>query len=390
MPSRKTGLRSDFYVFKCAPTPPEMPLRELDVFSFFQDDFRLKPNFTLNLGLRYEVYGQPINGLHQINPAVPSVSTDHHNLAPRFGFAWSPWKARNIVVRGGYAISYSPMVLNIPLLIWQSGPVSPFVYTITAKGAGYIGETPAQPAGVFPNLPILVPTTGVFPNAPLSLSSLQGVDVSGCSSYQQEEEAGSIPIIQCSSRNTVDPHLVNPYVQNFTLGVQQELPHRMLLEVDGVGSKGTKLYQRIDVNPFGGYIQTQDLTKCAYIPFSLPTGDTCLANRLDNSHGDILAITNGGLSTYYALQASLSKRAGPIIFSVAYTWSHMIDNASEIFGPGVQFFDGDRNAAHECDPHHLCGKLGDKHVQSYRVCARQFHHFANALWGRRWRERRNL
>ena len=325
--------------------PPEMPLRELDIFSFFQDDIRVKSNLTLNLGLRYEVYGQPINGLHQINPAAPSVSPDHNNFAPRFGFAWSPWHGHNTVVRGGYAISYSPMVLNIPLLIWQSGPVSPFVYTVTEKGAAYLGETPAQPPGVFPNLPILVPTTGSFPDSPLSLSSLQGVSVSGCSSYQQEEVAGPNPITQCSTGDTVDPHLVNPYVQNFTFGVQQELPHRMLLEIDGVGSKGTKLYQRLDINPFGGYIQTPNLANCAYIPFSLPAGDTCLANRADNSHGDILAITNGGSSTYYALQASLSKRTGPVKFTVAYTWSHMIDNASEIFGPGIQFFNGDVFAA---------------------------------------------
>ncbi len=311
--------------------PTTLPLRETDIFAFAQDDFRVKPNLTLNLGLRYEAYGQPIDGLRAINSAVPYVTPDRHNFAPRLGFAWSPWKNSNTVVRGGYAISYSPMVLNIPLQIWQSGPVSPFVYTLTAAG-----ENTPDVNGI----PV-VKTTGTYPASPLSLSAVTTL-VNGCGSYAEEQSAigtnPQIPLLQCTTQDTVARNLVNPYVQNFTLGVQHELPRQILLEVDGVGSNGAKLYQRLDLNPYLGYGPSID-GNCADSLITVLPND-CLVNRKDNSHGDVLEVTNDGWSTYYALQTSASKRAGPLVFTAAYTWSHMIDDASEIFGPGIQFFNG--------------------------------------------------
>jgi len=309
--------------------PATLPLRETDIFAFVQDDIRVKPNLTLNLGVRYEVYGQPIDSLNAMNAAVPFVSPDVNNFAPRLGFAWSPWKNSSTVIRGGYAVSYSPMVLNIPLQIWQSGPVSPFVYTLTAGGAIALGGN------------IVASTTGSYPSPPLSLSSVTTL-VNGCSSYAQQQGTPgtnpSTPLLQCSTRDTVAHNLVNPYVQNFTLGVQHELPHQILFEVDGVGSNGAKLYQRLDLNPYAGY-QPSSERNCAYsLIAALP--DNCLVNRSDNRHGDVLEVTNDGWSTYYAFQTSVSKRTGPLVLTAAYTWSHMIDNASEIFGPGVQFFNG--------------------------------------------------
>ncbi len=308
--------------------PETLPLREFDQFYFLQDDYRIQPNFTLNLGLRYERYGQPLNSIRALNPKGPAVSPDRKDIAPRFGFAWSPGNRRNTVIRGGYAIMYNPVVLNIPLLIWQSGPISPFVST----DVNGLSQT--------------VRPSGVFPNAPLTLADIDQ-RVSGCSSFNRQAASGSIPLINCSRQDTVDGKLVNPYVQTFSLGVQHELTHNLLLEVGWVGSKGTRLFQRVDRNPFGGYAffnpntSTQLDSSCANFSALTMQSPICLRSRLDDSRGDITVVTNGGLSTYHALQASLTKRigskAGHFAFTAAYTWSHMLDNTSEIFGPGVRF-----------------------------------------------------
>ncbi|MGH9777687.1 MAG: TonB-dependent receptor domain-containing protein [Candidatus Acidiferrales bacterium] len=333
-----------------------LPLRETDMFYFIQDDWRVRPNFTLSYGLRYEYFSQPVNGIRKFNPAGPFVNHDKNNIAPRLGFAWSPWN--RTVIRGGYGIFYNPMVLNIPLLVWQSGPISPFVLGDTV----FFGQ--AQPSRNFPNQPY----------APSDLD----VGVSGCSSFFERAFPGTVPLIDCSAQNTVNSNLDNPYIQHFSFGIQYELASNLLFEANWVGSKGVKLYQRVDENPFGGW----DLA-CAAFNFGIlgvPAPPTiCLIPHADNTHGSITRVTNGGKSTYHGLQVSLNRRLartrfGDVGFTTAYTWSHMIDNASEIFGPGVRFipanfdsivFEAEAGEAVEAitplaaDPNNLRAEKGD-------------------------------
>jgi hypothetical protein len=107
----------------------------------------------------------------------------------------------------------------------------------------------------------------------------------------------------------------------------------MVLEVNYVGTKGNKLYQRQDTNPYNGWNNS-----CLAGGASI----ACLNSRLNPKYGDITAVTNAGLSSYNGLQASLNTRTlnwagNTFTFTTSYTWSHMIDLASEIFGPGVRF-----------------------------------------------------
>ncbi|HXE74718.1 MAG TPA: TonB-dependent receptor [Candidatus Xenobia bacterium] len=306
---------------------PELSLREFDQFYFIQDDWRVRPNLTLSFGLRYENFGQPINRIRDLNPAGPRVDHDNNNFAPRLGFAWSPWK--KTVVRGGYGFYYNPMVLNIPSLVWSSGPISPFVLTDT------LGVGVAQNSGLFPDQPYTISDVNVM--------------VSGCSNFF---ERGSIPpfatppittLINCSAQNTVEPDLVNPYIQQYSLGFQQELTSNLLFELNWVGTKGTKLYQRVDANPFTGWNLGPggiNLNNFCFPAFGRPFG-ICLNPHQDNTRGSITRVTNGGRSTYHGLQVGLTQRmartpVGDFSFTGAYTWSHMIDNTSEIFGPGVR------------------------------------------------------
>ena len=145
---------------------------------------------------------------------------------------------------------------------------------------------------------------------------------------------GSVPLINCSTQDTVAPNLVTPYVQTWSMGIQRELSRNMMFEVNYVGTKGTKLYQRARSESL-----MADGTRPAWQPESAPY---CLNPRLNPNRGDITQVTNAGLSTYNGLQASMNTRTfqlhgNSLTFTAAYTWSHMIDTASEIFGPGLRF-----------------------------------------------------
>ncbi|MBI3484951.1 MAG: TonB-dependent receptor, partial [Acidobacteria bacterium] len=193
---------------------PKLSLREFDHFYFFQDDWRVTKEFTLSLGIRYENFGQPLNRVNQLNRRAPIVGRDNNNFAPRFGFAWNLYA--HTVIRGGYAMMYNPMVLNIPLLVWQSGPVSPFFVAVNQA--------------TLPGLTVL-PISGTYPNAPISIAGVNASKVSGCSSIIGRAISGTVPLIDCAAQDTVATNMVNPYVHNFSLGIQQELSPNMLFEV---------------------------------------------------------------------------------------------------------------------------------------------------------------
>ncbi len=284
-----------------------LPLREFAQFYFLQDDIQLRPNFTLSVGLRYENYGQVINRLTEINPAFGApVKTDNNNFAPRLGIAWSPWNG--FVFRGGYGFFYNPTPFIVPLLAWQSGPISPLV-------------TVNNPANVYPNLPVLASTV----TAPIS----------DCVTFA----AGGPATPQgCSAQDGINKNLVSPYVQNYSISMQWQFYRDALLEVAFVGSKGTSLFQRVDRNPVRGYI-VNTAGPCAGAAFT----SACISNNTRGTitRGAITEVTNGAHSTYNALQITGTKRisrrtAFDFAVTAAYTWSHMIDNSSEIFGPGVR------------------------------------------------------
>jgi hypothetical protein len=221
----------------------ELPLRENDPALFIQNDFHVRSNVTLSGGLRYERFGQPINGILCLNPAPGNnIPVGHGDFGPRFGIAWSPGAGRTIVFRGGYALMYDQMPLNIPLLIWQSTPISPTVATITPAGAALEALSG-----------VTLPATGDYPHSPLTWQAVNGMAVSGCGRFTSQVTAGTVPLVNCSTQNKVAPNLVAPYIQTWSMEVQRELSRNIMVEVNYVGTKGTKTYQRVDQNPYGGW-----------------------------------------------------------------------------------------------------------------------------------------
>src|SRR5262249_5862313 len=80
---------------------------------FAQDEWRVLPNLTLNLGIRYEVVLFPVLDERAPFNLSRRVHNDYNNFAPRFGLSWSPAANNRTVIRGGYGIYYDSTALNL-------------------------------------------------------------------------------------------------------------------------------------------------------------------------------------------------------------------------------------------------------------------------------------
>jgi hypothetical protein len=279
---------------------------------FGQDRWRVTDELTLTLGLRYEYFGLPISsiqtaaftGLFNVDPTTLTgpfsqpneVEPDRNNFAPTIGIAYSPsfqegWLGRifgnrRSVIRGGYQIGYDSFFNNIASNAQTSSP-----NVVATLVPSTVSDT---------NRRGLANVSGSLPLTPRPLSPLD-------------------------SQTLVIANLVNPYYQRWSLGVQRELPGNFIVDVSYVGSKGTRLFINEDLNP--SVPANLRVTPAGY------TGPT--SNRLDNLQGSRLIRTNGGSSNYHSGQLLAQRRFhNGFTMSAAYTYSKLIDNASEVFGVG--------------------------------------------------------
>jgi len=254
---------------------------------YAEDTWRIKQNFTLNLGLRYEYWGTPENVLQF--PAVdsrfgqglagatfPSVFAakqegDKNNFAPRIGFAYTPhfWNrilgGDKTVIRAGYGIFYDGIFTNI------------------------LDNT----AGGSPN--------GVSPRIVGSKNSNSGRGTAGATSLLLSLQPVLSPF---SAVSTISAHLLNPLTHQWNLDIQRSLPGGFIATAAYVGTRGEHLFVNQELNPFG--------------------------NNPD--FGSVTARTNGGDSIYHSGQLLLERpfRHG-LLLRGAYTYSKFIDDQSEVF-----------------------------------------------------------
>ncbi|MGH9902146.1 MAG: hypothetical protein ACRD68_10105, partial [Pyrinomonadaceae bacterium] len=292
-----------------------------DFFFFVQDEWKVRPNFTLNLGLRYENPGQPIGDLVDHNQPVlaaagndpryrvgPIPGRDTNNFQPRFGFNWNPRTGDGsfmnfltggdkLVIRGGYTRTHDYVFTNIALNIWSSFPFVAAVSSIPSV-----------------SIPDIDPATGLRrtdPNTglPLSVTVLPGA-------YTALSAPPFNP--DTVNRTVVDDNFHTPVYDSFSLEAQRELTNDLVMRVGYVGTKGSGLFESVDANPtiIGCTGANAANNFCRTIPRQGPT-------RLR---------TNSGNSIYHSLQTSLEKRISRgFSAGLHYTWSSFIDSASEIF-----------------------------------------------------------
>jgi len=271
---------------------------------FVQDDYRIRQNLTVNLGVRYE----------------RQTFTDFKKgLAPRVGFSYSPWSDGKTVIRGGFGVYYSQVVDNSEANYALTGPTGVFNYTAAPGQIGFPVSVAAAPLPAFPA------------GAQAPLRSL----------YVRPGEASYLSqFFPTSVLNGYPSELVNPYSQQWTLGVERKLAPGWVLRADYVGSHTLRITRPLDIDaptPFirtsQGQIRSAQAANCTrpyWIWWYSQQGMVCNPNTATNPQPPYSVIqtdVDDGHSFYDALQVNLNGRVGANFNMMAsYTWSHTIDN----------------------------------------------------------------
>lgn len=264
--------------------------------AYFQDDWKITPRLTLNLGLRYELYPaltERVNKLSSFDPATNTLivagdreaylgpggrvllrpregigrqvfNTDRNNIAPRIGFAWRPSQAGKLVVRGGAGLFYDiQMVGNGITPLSRSSPFRE-----------------AQQAGPF------------SPPFQTNLRDMFNLTT-------------STPVAPGIERN-----IRTAYIQQYSFGVQRELLRNVVLDVTYMGSVGRKLPVGLNINQ------------------AVPGAGTVASRRPYPGWGNITGgyISAAGTSSFNSLATRLERRfdAG-LSMLLSYTWSKSLD-----------------------------------------------------------------
>ncbi|HTM52117.1 MAG TPA: carboxypeptidase regulatory-like domain-containing protein [Bryobacteraceae bacterium] len=267
---------------------------------YLQDNWKISRTLTLNLGMRYEYFGRPVQRgkatNFDLNGAVPGfvpsrqtfhgfpdigdtsdrpsalVYNDKNNFGPRFGIAYTPAMIPDFVVRAGYGIYYTPEITNS----WTTLTLNPPIVK-TFDFAGTF-DRPLQVATAF------------------AAQGQAGVGLFGS--------------------GALDPNLRDTYTQQWNLTVQKKLPGNMYLDVGYVGSKGTNLTLAFDGN------------RPIQVVTPGPTVAPLASRRPLQGFSAISTAKAIGNSSYHSLQTKLERRvARGLSLLASYTWAKNLSNA---------------------------------------------------------------
>jgi len=275
-------------------------------YGYFQDDWSLTPTLTLNLGLRYELtkpfhevnnrlanliidYGDPLFGQYVLagDSRRPRSlqDADLNNVGPRIGFAWRT-PLTGFVVRGGYGIFYGQ-----------------------DEGFGVSQRMTNNPPFVgFGGLQITSDQLNISSTIPLSATLPPRAAPPTPASYQFDPRS-TVQLRAWTNRFTI------PYVQQWTLSLQKELPRNLLWEVNYVGNRGLKLWGVYEGNqPVPGPGSVNDRRPLAGI-----------------SRAALIRAEPWVMSSYHGLSTRLERRfSGGLSFLASYTFGRSLDTQSNI------------------------------------------------------------
>ncbi len=289
---------------------------------FVQDDWRIKKNITLNLGLRYEYQGVPKEdnnlfgnfepgvGLEQVGKNISSIyKGDHTNFSPRVGVAWDVTGNGTTVVRAGYSLIYDLLSMSAFMSQQNTNNTVTLGLNVVPTGA------PLQVGGVTtPPIGNIV-ATGI--TLPASQLNWNGSSVGGATIYPSNINSQ----VACGDGIGADAgpcdtfgmarNYKTPFVQNWTLGIQHAFSSKLALDASYVGNHGSKLAGIRDIN--------QPDLATGIRPFAAQYPYLGYINFYSNLYR----------SNYNGLQTTLTARNyHGIEFVVGYTFSHALDNMS--------------------------------------------------------------
>jgi hypothetical protein len=278
---------------------------------YANDQFRLRPNLTLNIGLRWDYQGIPASDKQQALNSLSSVpgvlefrapTAQLSAFSPRFGIAYSPGTSGKTSIRAGFGWFYDKIFENLS----------------TNSRPPQVSSTVDIP----PGQPNFLANGGIKPNVP-------GTPV--CNSVESCRAATSSYIY--------DQNL--PYSLNWNVGVQHVFGNDYTLEVRYLGTKGVHLFTQSRINSIPKitpslylptYLQMPSLATLAALPVTL--GDiNARSNHYTSLYPGftsfITAFPNRGNSEYHGLAVEFTRRfARNLLFKGAYTWSHNIDDST--------------------------------------------------------------
>lgn len=312
------------------------------VAAYIQDDWKIRRNLTLNLGLRWEPSLGVIDGngettafrpgeqsvlypnapLGLVLPGDPGINAITHprnwlNLAPRFGFAWLPFGPDSKTsVRGAYGIFYNT---ERDYLENETQIVQPFVLNINVVENNNT-QAFVNPWAIFPGgdpFPWTLPTTAA------GKAAIQFV-------------------LPAQIQRFFGPDWHTPYNQQWNFSIQRQIPWSTVVSASYVGSKGTHLVINVEQDP------------AIFIPGNGPNGQplSTTANinnrRINPNFSSINEAYTGGNSDFNSLQLAANRRfVKGITLNLNYTWSKALDYESL-----------DRNASLPQNPFNLGPEYG--------------------------------
>jgi hypothetical protein len=328
---------------------------------FVQDDWRVTPRLTMNIGVRYELNTvvkeknnlignfDPVKGLQQSGVGGFSgvYNGDHNNIGPRFGFAWDIGGNGKTVVRGGGSVLYeqgsfdSLMALG-NLLGLRTVPTGVNLYTCSIPGVNPCPagkENPAFTAGGTINLGA-VTFSGGSQGTPTTSGSLDFNWANNATNPLYAASAtcgdGTVTVgLQTPQPCTimgVDHNLRTPYITTWSLGIQRALTNNLSLDVTYVGNHATKLVGLTDLNqPPVGSGWTAAVKAACIIDTTKCTPDPVAEVAAQPFHktfpylGYIMWLSNNNFSNYNSLQVSMTQReAHGLSYVLGYTYSHAL------------------------------------------------------------------
>jgi hypothetical protein len=292
---------------------------------FAQDDFRVTPRVTVNLGLRYDVTYPikdsrnllanyvPTAGIVQVGDGISApYQTNYNNVSPRLGVAWDIFGRGKTVLRAGFGMIY----------------VQPSIRTFMFGGGG-LNLNPSGIAGVTPG------------NGTINSFLVESEDPSFIN-WSNDPNTTIFPVGNTSQNSCtfgfpcvifgVDQHLKTPYVMNWNVNIQQQVAPNTVLQVAYVANRGVHLYSTIDLNQVNPAVDDggEQLGRPLVQNCPVSEGGAGLGGPCFPYISFLNYLSNKSTSIYQALQTTLTKRYSHGLYGVlGYTYGHAIDTAGE-------------------------------------------------------------